>query len=169
MTREQKIREILNQFADINTVMKVQGQVRLSRDAIRNYANVMADNGLLEKISLGEYQNSRKRYAYYATGKELTDELMLKICEDISKLNYELRNVPDDIAVQRLAEKEAKRLAKLEQAKTKKSEDEQKGIYLLSTNPSDYFKEKYKKQQEQIRSEYKSPKNYAGVSAGMVW
>ena len=169
MTRQEKIRAILKEFADINTIPKVYDLVGLSRDGLRHYANVMADNGLLEKISLDTYQNSRQRYAYYATNKELTDEMMMKVCEDISRLNYVLRNVPEDIAAHRLAEKEAKRLAKLEKEKVKKSENEDKGIYLLSSNPSKYFTNKFEAQNKLTRDNFKSPKAYAGVSAGMVW
>jgi hypothetical protein len=43
------------------------------------------------------------------------------------------------------------------------------GIYLLSTAPSKKFVEKFKQQSQQMVNERKSPKAYAGTSAGMVW
>jgi hypothetical protein len=64
----------------------------------------------------------------------------------------------------------AKSITKAEPVKTpEKSDDEKKGIYLLSSNPSRHFKDKFKEQSQLAISERKSPKNYAGTSAGMVW
>lgn len=171
MKKQLKIQAILKEFADLNTVPEVSKAVNHSPETVRVYANYMTNNGLLEKVGKGNVGNTgRPKFAYYATGIELTNEIMQKIQMDIY-FHYE--NMKKGYAdKQYQAQKQAKIKAiefeKIE-GNLEKSDDEKKGIYRLSTSPSKYFKEKFKAQNQQSITERVSPKNYAGTTAGMVW
>jgi 5-hydroxyisourate hydrolase-like protein (transthyretin family) len=176
MTRAEKIKEILEQYKDINTVPALVKPLSMSRHGVRIYSNVLVENGLLEMIDLVPYQKVIKRVAYYRTDLPLTDALLKKVDADITAAYYKIRHLTDEMIAQRKAEKDKKIEQKLEQIKNKskikepqKSEEEQNGIYKLSSAPSDYFKNKFEQQSRLERENFKSPKNYAGTSAGMLW
>lgn len=173
MKKQIRIQAILKEFADINTVPAVSDVVRFSPETVRVYSNYMVKNGLLEKISSGVVGNTgRPKYAYVATGLALTDEILKQVQLDIY-FHYE--NMKKAWLDKQHEEKKkaivyAKSITKADSVKTlEKSDDEKKGIYLLSSNPSKHFKDKFKEQSQLATIERKSPKNYAGTSAGMVW
>ncbi len=171
MKRLEKVKKILAAYQDTNTVPELVRSLGISRYIARIYSTVLTDNGLLERIELEPYQKVRMRIAYRITDLKLTDELFKKVDEEITALYYKKRKIPENVIAERKAKKQETEKEKktVKKAQEEKSEHEKRGVYLLSTNPSKHFEDKYKAQQAQIRSEYKSPKNYAGVSAGMVW
>lgn len=172
MNRLEKIKAILAEYQDINTVPVIVKSLGMSRHAIRIYSNVLVDNGLLEVINLVPYQNVIKRVAYYRTDLELTDALLEKVDADVTAAYYKKRHLTDEVIAQRKAEKDRKAQAKKQKTIIKtpqKSEEEKSGIYKLSSAPSEYFMQKFEQQSKLARDNFKSPKAYAGISAGMVW
>lgn len=172
MNRAEKIKEILEQYKDINTVPVLVKSLAMSRHAIRLYSNVLVENGLLEMIDLVPYQNVIKRVAYYRTDLELTDALLEKVDADVTAAYYKIRHLTDELIAKRKAEKDRKAEAKKQKTIIKtpqKSEEEKTGIYKLSSAPSEYFMKKFEQQSKEARDNFKSPKAYAGTSAGMLW
>jgi len=172
MNRLETVKAILEKFQDINTVPVIVESLGMSRFSARLYSNVLVDNGLLEMIDLVPYQNVIKRVAYYRTELELTEALFKKVDADVTAAYYKKRHLTDEVIAEKKAEKERKIAEKKQKTKIKepeKSEEEKTGIYKLSSAPSKYFTDKFEAQSRLARESYKSPKNYAGTSAGMVW
>lgn len=172
MKRLEKIKAILAEYQDINTVPVIVKSLVMSRHAIRIYSNVLVDNGLLEMVDLVPYQNVIKRVAYYRTDLELTQSLLEKVDADVTAAYYKKRHLTDEVIAQRKAEKDRRAQAKKQKTIVKtpqKSEEEKSGIYKLSSAPSEYFMQKFEQQSKLARDNFKSPKAYAGTSAGMVW
>jgi hypothetical protein len=172
MRKEMKIHAILYEFAQENTAPNVAIAIGFSPETVRVYANYMVNNNLLQKLSSDANGiGGIPRYSYIATGLLLTDEILKQVQLDIY-FHYENMKKKYQDKQHKIAKANKIIFAKVElkmQTPSDKSDDEKKGIYKLSTSPSDYFKDKFKAQNQQATSERKSPKNYAGTSAGMVW
>lgn len=138
--------ETLSAFETFKRRNEVANYLKISKVTVANYSDILVKTGHLEfeivKIKVGS------AYFFTRTKKTFNES----DAEYIIKTFYQKNKSEKQTQKQYLLEHELKA-----------------GIYLMSSNPNKHFEDKYKAQQAQIRSEYKSPKNYAGTSAGMVW
>lgn len=138
--------ETLNAFETFKTRNEVANHLKLSKVTVENYSDVLVKTGHLEfeivRIKVGN--------AYFFTRTKKT--FNGSDAEYIIKTFYKTNTNEKQPEKQQPSEHDLKA-----------------GIYLMSSNPSNHFKDLYQKQNEQFRKDHKSPKNYPGISAGMVW
>lgn len=171
MTRNEKIIAIVKEFAKEKTIAQASADSGIPPEAIRTYCNVLCSCDVMERIFI-ENRTDKTRYAYKAKKVKLDADMLLKL--DLAIYRYYKEN--KELSLYRAKNKKPVERyltkAELEEIRLKDLEaanNEKKGIYLLSSKPSQYFKDKFKAQNQQAINERKSPKNYAGTSAGMVW
>lgn len=166
MTRNEKVFEIIKSCPEKKTVDQIAKETCITTSTIRAYANVLAEMGLIEKMLISN--SGRGVYAYKSKGKKLTNNLLADISVKICAYYKEQKIITH---INYLANKEESRFKKEKQCKNEiEALNNQKlGIYLLSSKPSKHFIKQFEAQNQQAMKERKSPKNYAGTSAGLDW
>jgi len=133
----------------------------------RRYLKNMVNAGILrcEQVKTN-VRGKPYKSVWYSIKTELTDNEITLLLSMISKSNKDhkerFRIKADELL-------KAQGMNYSAQVQKELRQQEQQGIYRLNTNPSNYFIQKIKESNKQDSKEKKSPKNYAGTSAGMVW
>lgn len=166
MTRNEKIIEIIKSCTGEKTIENIFKATGISMATVRVYSNVMAEIGVLEKIMVSK--SGRGIYAYKATDKKITNDLLADISIKICWYYKEKKLLAN---TSYLESKQDSAFKKEKQCKNEiEALNNQKlGIYLLSSKPSKHFIKQFEAQSKRMIKERKSPKAYAGTSAGMVW
>lgn len=163
MTREQKINKFLEFFKEKNSIRASCEYVSIAYKSAVVYINVLNNHGLLHKTVKNNHYG-RPTFIFETTSKQLTSDMLESIDKQI---RYQFFVNKEKFEKNYLSKKALKKQDTTDDPETIKQEAS--GIYLLSTKPSKHFIDKLKDQSKLAREERKSPKNYAGTSAGMVW
>lgn len=164
MTREEKIKTLLDVYMKEGTIKIGCEAINMGYKSASTYLKVLIDYGML-KQETRKTINGRPVYFFQTLDSNLTMDLYEKISNSIAFEFKESKRRYKESKKVGIYEKNEVNIEQEEQAK----KDESKGIYLLSSKPSRHFVEKLKQTDEIRRKDFKSPKNYAGTSEGLLW
>jgi len=147
---------------------EIEEAIKSSRNTARTYADVMVKAGLL---TVEKLKSTRRGYPYIqfwtSVKTELTNEDIERLIGMITKYN---RTQKERFNVKLDAEKKASGVYYSEQVQEAIKADEAKGIYRLSTQPSNEFIQKMKATQHMTNQERKSSRAHvSGASLSVEY
>jgi len=146
---------------------EVAEAINYSCNAARRYLKNMEDLNILRCEQVKNTARGKPyKGVWYSLKTELTDAEIEQLTLMISKSNKDHK---ERFKIKADALLKAQGMNYSAQVQKELRQQEQQGIYRLNTSHSDYFIKKMKESNKQDSKEKKSPKNYAGTSAGMVW
>ncbi len=163
-----RVYELVNFCQTPKLIEEISDFMKVSSKRARFYLSLLSLKKVIKTEKQKRNVKGRCNLFYFATGKEPTKHDVYFVLDEMKKIhrgNYygDRTKVIKQIEVK----EEVTKYENIEE--NVKSEDELNGIYRLSSAPSQHFLDKFKAQSELIVKERKSPRNYPGTSAGMVW
>jgi hypothetical protein len=135
----------------LTSAIDIKDWINSSDVTARKYVAVLKETGTVEHCMVKEPKNGQNSTRILSRRVDVTDEVLSMLQQYMFKKYVDKYKYHDD-----------------EEEVIHESSDSAR-VFRLSTNPSQYFVDKFKAQNEQARDERKSPRAYAGTSAGMVW
>lgn len=160
-----RINKILAFCKEKRVIEDVSGFINTANARARDYLTLLSRRNLIKITNGKKSTGGRCKIIYETIDQKITQEDIDYVLEGIREISVR-KSLGLSVKIMREIEYN---VTEIKDYGTEPSPEEKQGIYKLSSNPSKYFANKFKNQNEQFRSEYVSPKNYAGTSAGLIW